>query len=149
MVSPCFVCVCVFAACVPVWCLRVPSWHVQADVKRAGASQLHMAYLNTAKSQNAWLKSVKIFWTIQAKILRCLECHGPSKTNLRIFANSNAQCFMRCFHRFLLNLRNNVWLGRAPRGSCNRTLLRRVLRRLSNSKCFLEGFLEGACKGFQ
>ena len=28
--------------------------------------------------------------------------------------------------------------------SCNRTLLRRVLRRFSNSKCFLEGFLEGA-----
>ena len=27
--------------------------------------------------------------------------------------------------------------------------LRRVLRRFSNSKCFLEGFLEGACKGFQ
>ena len=26
---------------------------------------------------------------------------------------------------------------------------RRVLRRFSNSKCFLEGFLEGACKGFQ
>ena len=35
-------------------------------------------------------------------------------------------------------------LGRTPRGSCNRTLLRRVLRRFSNSKCFLEGFLEGA-----
>ena len=30
-----------------------------------------------------------------------------------------------------------------PRGSCNNTLLRRVLRRFSNSKCFLEGFLEG------
>ena len=39
-------------------------------------------------------------------------------------------------------------LGRTPRGSCNRTLLRRVLRRFSNSKCFLEGFLEGACKVF-
>ena len=39
-------------------------------------------------------------------------------------------------------------LGCTPRGSCNRTLLRRVLRRFSNSKCFLEGFLEGACKGF-
>ena len=26
--------------------------------------------------------------------------------------------------------------------------LRRVLRRFSNSKCFLEGFFEGACKGF-
>ena len=39
-------------------------------------------------------------------------------------------------------------LGRTPRGSCNRTLLRRVLRRFSNNKCFLEGFLEGACKGF-
>ena len=39
-------------------------------------------------------------------------------------------------------------LGRTPRGSCNRTLLRRVLRRFSNSKCFLEGFLEGACKAF-
>ena len=40
-------------------------------------------------------------------------------------------------------------LGCTPRGSCNRTLLRRVLRRFFNSKCFLEGFLEGACKGFQ
>ena len=40
-------------------------------------------------------------------------------------------------------------LGCTPRGSCNRTLLRRVLRRFSNSTCFLEGFLEGACKGFQ
>ena len=36
-------------------------------------------------------------------------------------------------------------LGCTPRGSCNNTLLRRVLRRFSNSKCFLEG----ACKGFQ
>ena len=26
--------------------------------------------------------------------------------------------------------------------------LRRVLRRFSNNKCFLEGFLEGTCKGF-
>ena len=40
-------------------------------------------------------------------------------------------------------------VGCTPRGSCNRTLLRRVLRRFSDSKCFLEGFLEGACKGFQ
>ena len=39
-------------------------------------------------------------------------------------------------------------LGRTPTESCNNTLLKRVLRRLSNSKCFLEGFLEGACKGF-
>ena len=28
-------------------------------------------------------------------------------------------------------------------------ILRRVLTSSSNSKCFLEGFLEGACKGFQ
>ena len=34
-------------------------------------------------------------------------------------------------------------LGCTPRGSCNNTLLRRVLRRFSRSKCFLEGFLEG------
>ena len=34
-------------------------------------------------------------------------------------------------------------LGHTPRGSCNRTLLRRFLRRFSNSKCFLEGLLEG------
>ena len=40
-------------------------------------------------------------------------------------------------------------LGCTPRGSCKNTLLRRVLRRFSNSKCFLEGFLEGACMGFQ
>ena len=33
-------------------------------------------------------------------------------------------------------------LGCTPRGSCNRTLLRRVLRRFSDSKCFLEGFLD-------
>ena len=30
------------------------------------------------------------------------------------------------------------------KGSCNRTLLRRVLRRFSTSRCFLEEFLEGA-----
>ena len=41
-----------------------------------------------------------------------------------------------------------AFLGRTPRGSCNRTLLRRVLSRFSNSKRFLEGFLERACKGF-
>ena len=35
-------------------------------------------------------------------------------------------------------------LGRTPRGSYNRTLLRSVLRRFSTSRCFLEGFLEGA-----
>ena len=28
------------------------------------------------------------------------------------------------------------------------TLRRAVLRRFSNKKCFLEGLLEGACKGF-
>ena len=39
-------------------------------------------------------------------------------------------------------------LGHTPRGSCNRTLLRRVLRRFSNGKRFLEGFLERACRGF-
>ena len=43
---------------------------------------------------------------------------------------------------------DKLGLGCTPRGSCNRTLLKRVLRRFSNSKCFLEGFLEGACKGF-
>ena len=31
--------------------------------------------------------------------------------------------------------------GCTPRGSCNCTLLRRVPRRFSNSKCFLEGVL--------
>ena len=40
-------------------------------------------------------------------------------------------------------------VGRTPRGSCNRTLLRRVLRRFSSSRCFLEGFLEGAWQGLQ
>ena len=40
-------------------------------------------------------------------------------------------------------------LGCTPRGLCNRTLLRRVLRRFFNNKCFLESFFEGACKGFQ
>ena len=37
-----------------------------------------------------------------------------------------------------------AYIGGTPRGSCNRTLLRMVLRRFSNSRCFLEGFLEGA-----
>ena len=46
------------------------------------------------------------------------------------------------------NSLHEVFLGCTPRGSCNRTLLRRVLRRFSHSKCFLEGFLEGACQGF-
>ena len=45
--------------------------------------------------------------------------------------------------------KRQIMLGCAPKGSCNRTLLRRVLRRFFNSKCFLEGFLEGSCKGFQ
>ena len=35
-------------------------------------------------------------------------------------------------------------IGRTPRGSCNRTLLRRILRSFSTSRCVLEGFLEGA-----
>ena len=34
-------------------------------------------------------------------------------------------------------------VGRTPRGSCNRTLLRRVLRRFFKGSAFLEGFLEG------
>ena len=44
-----------------------------------------------------------------------------------------------------------VVLGCTPRGSFNNhATLRRVLRRFSNSKFFLEGFLEGACfLGFQ
>ena len=40
-------------------------------------------------------------------------------------------------------------VGRTPMGSCNRTLLRRVLRRFFKGSAFLEGFLEGALKGFQ
>ena len=43
-----------------------------------------------------------------------------------------------------ISLAERNYLGRTPRGSCNRTLLRRVLRRFSNNKWFLEGFLEGA-----
>ena len=39
--------------------------------------------------------------------------------------------------------------GCTLRGSCNTALLRKALRRFSNRKCFLEEFLEGACKGFQ
>ena len=35
-------------------------------------------------------------------------------------------------------------------GVCNRTIWPvSDLRRFSNNKCFLEGFLEGACQGFQ
>ena len=47
-------------------------------------------------------------------------------------------------HKFILALSFLAWicLGCTSRGSCNNMLLRRV-RRLSNSKCFLEGFLEG------
>ena len=44
---------------------------------------------------------------------------------------------------------NGVEIGRTPRGLCNRTLLRRVLRRFFTSSCFLEGFLEGTCEGCQ
>ena len=39
-----------------------------------------------------------------------------------------------------------VWspaIGRTPRGSCNRALLRRVLRSFFKGSAFLEGFLEG------
>ena len=67
---------------------------------------------------------------------------------LKVFRNaisehpkrSEKECEERSLHR--------VPIGCTRRGSCNRTLLRRVLRRFSKSKCFLEGFLEGACKGF-
>ena len=62
--------------------------------------------------------------------------------------------------RLLILLSHKKWLQRnfpcrgkpiecTPRGACNSTLLRRVLRRFSDSKRFLEGFLEGACKSFQ
>ena len=37
-----------------------------------------------------------------------------------------------------------AFVGRTPRGSCNRTLLRRVLRSFFKGSAFLEGFLEGA-----
>ena len=48
---------------------------------------------------------------------------------------------------FISSLDSQTWpcVGCTPRGSYNNTLLRRVRRRFSNSKCFLEGFLEGAC----
>ena len=54
-------------------------------------------------------------------------------------------------NRLIVNLSMDVLAGMSanigctPRGSCNRKLLRRVLRRFSNRKCF---FLEGGCKGF-
>ena len=37
----------------------------------------------------------------------------------------------------------NGKLGRTPRGSCNRTLLRTVLKRLFKGSAFLEKFWEG------
>ena len=51
-------------------------------------------------------------------------------------------CQIACFKKASVSGASSI--GRTPTGSCNRTLLRRVLRRFSNSKCFLEGFLEGA-----
>ena len=43
-----------------------------------------------------------------------------------------------------------VWQGPWGKGVMQQhPTLRRVLRRFLNSKCLLEGFLEGACKGFQ
>ena len=65
---------------------------------------------------------------------------------------------------FVVRTRNGFWgslvitmrglciatVGCTPKGSCNNTLLRRALRRLSNSLVLLlEGFLEGTCKGFE
>ena len=42
-------------------------------------------------------------------------------------------------HKMYLLKPPQLDLGRTPKGSCNRTLLRRVLRRFSTSRCFLEG----------
>ena len=60
-------------------------------------------------------------------------CHEKASAESRggIFPNEFRGEFCRGF----------FWLGCTPRGSCNNTLLRRG--------CFLEGFLEGACGGFQ
>ena len=35
------------------------------------------------------------------------------------------------------------------KGSCNNTLLRRVVKRFFQMKCFLQGFLDGALQEFQ
>ena len=70
--------------------------------------------------------------------------NGRSGRNFQFQPWDASASAIRALTRMLSKL-----LGCTPRGSCNNTLLRRVLRRFSSSKCFLEGFLEGACKGFQ
>ena len=49
---------------------------------------------------------------------------------------------------FQIQHKANLCVGCMPRGSCNNTLLCLGFLEGSLSKCFLEGFLEGACNGF-
>ena len=67
----------------------------------------------------------------------------PAKVAQKLLESDSKVTFSTVFITF-----ESLSIGCTPRGSCNRTPLRRVLGRFSNSKCFLEGFLEGACKGF-
>ena len=78
--------------------------------------------------------------------------HAPAPTLLGVLKKAQA-VFSQGTSELLRNLgfleRTLLTLGCIPRGSCNNTLFRRVLRRFSNSKSFLEGFLKGACRGFE
>ena len=153
MVSPCFplfcVCVCVrcVRACVVFACsLLACSGGCQAS---RGLSASHGLPQHSQVSKRM-IKICQNFLDHPSKNFKMLGMSRTVQNQSKNFCKLKRPVFHAVFSSlFLLNLRNNVWLGRAPRGSCNRTLLRRVLRRLSNSKCFLEGFLEGACKGFQ
>ena len=49
-----------------------------------------------------------------------------------------------CSKKFAATFKGKfLTIGLTPRGSCNRTLLRRVRRRFFKGSAFLEGFLEG------
>ena len=89
-------------------------------------------------------KKKTAFWTI---FLSAPKAPSPQKTNILFLLSSRclwtltfAKCGPTPYSASLWRLPNSMH----TKGSCNNMLL----RRFSNSKCFLEGFFEGTCEVF-
>ena len=119
-----------------IWGFRGPGFRNSAwQVLCGDASRLFLDYFSKHLS------------SVLGRTELCHDVQNPGPPKPQIIRNENHHLALFEFSGWGDFRFSKV--GCTPRGSCNRTLLRRVLRRFSNSKCFLEGFLEGACKGFQ
>ena len=91
--------------------------------------------------RNLWTSlDFKSTLTLQSEKFLGRGGSGRSRENLQGFGEAGGALTQSVDRKFRgqrkLGDPQKLGLGCTPRGSCNRTLLRRFLKRFSNSKCF-------------